>query len=147
MRIQFSIKENELINEREEKNENYEGIKIPVELQDKLITIGIKVKDAHKFNLFIEKYINDQANNNGENTVDVIGAELVIVSNHPPIIPEDVEYVKGCLEQILQGPKFKDNNEAKPEEVAEEDKYESVNDIELADNNETIVDEEAKLIG
>ena len=146
MRLQFTIKENEEIEARREKNENYEGIVIPLDLQDKVITVGFHISDIYKFNMFLEKFIADQQNKNenttgaelkSENITEAIGAELAVAMARPPIAPEDLLSMRNFIDEILFGVKNKE--EAKIEEVKENE----VSDDVQIDEKPEIVDDDS----
>lgn len=101
MRVQFSNNDKEILEARKKKNENYEGIIIPTELQDKEITVSLKISDVHKLNLFMEKIIEDQSDTN--EICDTIGANIIRIDYRPVIKEEDIITVRNIIDQILFG--------------------------------------------
>lgn len=136
MRIQFSIKENDELAGRKEKNENYEGMIFPVDSQGNTITLGIKINDIFKFNMFLEKFINDQ--NTDKEASNTIGAELIFLANRPPIIAENISYARDLLTKILE-----DGMKVNESQIEENNKYETVDNIEDSDNT---INEETEII-
>ena len=110
MRIQFSNEDKKVLEQRTRENKNYDNILIPVEMQEAAATLTFVITDPHKFNLFMEKFIKDQELD-GENTTNVIGAQLVRLDRRPPIDVEDLIKIRDFLDEIIYGPKQQPDQE------------------------------------
>lgn len=138
MRIQFSIDENKIIEERSIKNENFEEQFIPIEAKGNYVTLAVLVNDPHKFNMFIEKVAKDQEAG-GTKTSNVIGAEIASIELRPPVNTKALEEIRDQINELLYGAKPKEEAEV----VNEEDQYEKSDDEESYEEN---VIEDAEII-
>lgn len=135
MRVQFSIAENEIINKRRDEHKNYDGITIPVELQGKVITLGMVITDVHKFNVFIEDYLKDQGNEDSK-IANEIGADIVHIDFRPPIQTDQLLFIQNYINGMLYGPTPEPDTKEEITNIdfGEDAKIEPVNDQESTPN-------------
>ena len=94
MDIVFNEEELKLIDDRREQVSPPGGY-IPEDRKDKIITIGLKISDVYKFDLFMEKFLADN------NIKDQIGAECVHVDLKTPIAREIISNLRNSLNMSL----------------------------------------------
>ena len=103
MRVQYTKSENESIEFSRKENKNFDGIIIPVEGQGQEITLGLKITDVHKFNMFIASWITDQGKEESQ-IANEIGANIVHIDYRAPIKTEYLLFLKNYIDGILYGP-------------------------------------------
>lgn len=103
MRIQYTKAENESIEFIRKENKNFDGIIIPVEGQGQEITLGLKITDVHKFNMFVASWIGDQGKEEPQ-IANEIGANIVHIDYRPPIKTEYLLFLQNYINGILYGP-------------------------------------------
>lgn len=103
MRVQYTKSENESIEFSRKENKNFDGIIIPVEGQGQEITLGLKITDVHKFNMFVASWITDQGKEESQ-IANEIGANIVHIDYRAPIKTEYLLFLKNYIDGILYGP-------------------------------------------
>ena len=103
MRVQYSIEENKIIDERRDKHENFDGIIIPVEAQGKVVTMGLIITDVHRFNVFIEDWLRDQGLEDSQIAKE-IGADITHIELRPPIQTDHLLFLQNYINGMLYGP-------------------------------------------
>ena len=124
MRVQYSIAENKVINERRDKHENFDGICIPVEMQGQVLTMGLLITDVHRFNVFVEDWLRDQGLEDSK-IANEIGADIVHIDFRPPIQTDHLLFLQNYINGMLYGP-------TQEEEPAEEN--ENIQKIDLGED-------------
>lgn len=97
MRVQFTNEENILIQSNKIAGIEQSECFIPVETTGKVMTLGIRVLDPFKFNMFIKKFIED------DTVKDQIGAEIAHIDVNFPVSREDLFYLKNYIEEMIYG--------------------------------------------
>lgn len=75
--------------------ENNEGTLVPSEIKDRVITIGLKVNDTSKLNIFLEQLLSNQE------VKDAIGAECVHVDFKSPISYDILDNLGNSLNEVI----------------------------------------------
>lgn len=75
--------------------ENNEGTLVPSEIKDRVITIGLKVNDTSKLNVFLEQLLSNQE------VKDVIGVECVHVDYRSPISYDILDNLGNSLNEVI----------------------------------------------
>lgn len=75
--------------------ENNEGTLVPSEIKDRVITIGLKVNDTSKLNIFLEQLLSNQKVKNS------IGAECVHVDFRSPISYDILDNLGNSLNEVI----------------------------------------------
>lgn len=121
MRVQFTNKEQEIIDSKE-----YNDVKeyIPASTQDEIITMGLKVIDPYKFNMFIEKFLTNPQ------IKDQIGAECVHVDLKEPITRDKLYMLYTAIGEMISPTKKQEVPEEPVEENTEEEYSEDDSDDE-----------------
>lgn len=96
MRVQFTNEENKIIEERRATNalpekETY----IDPKYKDKIITLGLEIKDPYKFNMFIQKFLTVPE------IADQIGAKCVHVDLSKPITKSNLIFIRNYIDELL----------------------------------------------
>jgi hypothetical protein len=97
MRVQFTKEENEIIDERRTKNETSQDLILPVELQGKVITLGMEVNDVHTFNAFIEQSLKDPK------IAEQVGAKIVHVDYREPYNTANILFLQTWINNYING--------------------------------------------
>ena len=97
MRVQFTKEENEIIDERRTKNETSQDLILPVELQGKVITLGMEVNDVHTFNAFLEQSLKDPK------IAEQIGAKIVHVDYREPYNTANILFLQTWINNYING--------------------------------------------
>ena len=124
MRVQYSIAENKVIDERRDKHENFDGICIPVEMQGQVLTMGLLVTDVHRFNVFVEDWLKDQGLEDSKIAKE-IGADIVHLDFRPPIQTDHLLFLQNYINGMLYGP---------VQEESAENEEENIQHIDLGDD-------------
>lgn len=97
MRVQFTNEENEIINKRREENKTSQDLVLPVELQGKIVTLGMEITDVHTFNAFIEQSLKDPK------IAEQIGAKIVHVDYRPPYNTANILFLQTWINNYING--------------------------------------------
>ena len=95
MRVQFTNDENMIIESTRITGIDQETCFIPPESMNTVITLGFRVKDPFKLNMFIKKYLED------DSIKDQVGGELVLVEVAPPINRTNLYMMRNLIDEIL----------------------------------------------
>jgi hypothetical protein len=116
MRVQFTNDENMIIESTRITGIDKEACFIPPESMDTVITLGFRVKDPFKLNMFIKKYLED------DSIKDQVGAEIVHIDIVPPINRANLFYLRNCIDEML-GIAASNEQEESSEENEDDDDY------------------------
>ena len=131
MRVQFTNDEIKTIDERRGENKTSQDLLLPVELQDKTITLGIEVKDVHLLNAFL-----DQLLKNPE-IEEQIGGKLVHLDYREPYNTANILFLQTWINNYINGMVYGPTPDEPVAPVEENVSEEQVDNVESEETDST----------